>query len=98
VRADVAMGYARTAAFWRERGDLVTALAACAAGLALVVPEPRLEEFHTARAVLLLERGDAELRRGRRAEARAAWQEASAESSDAQVAALVARRLAAGGG
>jgi len=98
VRADVAMAYVRTAAFWRERGDAAAALAACEAGLALVLPEPRMEEFHTARAALLLERGDTELRRGRRAEARGAWEAARAESDDPQVVALVARRLGSGGG
>lgn len=98
VRADVAMAYARTADFWRARGDVLTALAACEAGLALVVPVPRMEEFHVARAALLLARGDAELGRGKRAEARAAWEAARAESSDPQVAALVARRLGASGG
>jgi len=97
VRADVPMGYARTAAFWRERGEIGTALAACEAGLAVSVPEPRLEEFHTARAVLLLERGEVELSRGRRNEARAAWQAAGAESNDPQVAAWVERRLGASG-
>ncbi|MEQ1891206.1 MAG: hypothetical protein ABL998_01585 [Planctomycetota bacterium] len=98
VRADVAMGYARTATFWRARGDPATALEACAAGLALVAPEPRMAEFHTARAALLVERGDAELARGRRSEARTAWEAARAESDDPQVVALVARRLGTGGG
>lgn len=98
VRADVAMGYVRTADFWRARGDLQTALAACEAGLALVVPEPRMEEFHLARAALLIARGDAELGRGRRAEARATWEAARTESGDPRVAELVERRLGLSGG
>jgi hypothetical protein len=98
VRADVAMGYVRTAEFWRGRGDVRTALAACEAGLALVVPEPRMEEFHLARAALLLALGDAELGRGRRTEARAAWEAARAESSAPEVAELVERRLGMTGG
>ncbi len=100
LRADMVQAYARTSRWCRARGFPAQAEEACAQGLALSVPVPRLDEFHLARADLLLERGDLYASLGRLAEARSDWQGAideTAEASDSPPAELARQRLAAFG-
>lgn len=93
VRADVVQAYVRTALWWRAAGHPAAAEQAFAQGLALVVPEPRMEEFHLARAGLWLELGDLRASLGRVEPAREAWQEAGVEAPGSPPAQLAEQRL-----
>jgi hypothetical protein len=95
IRADMVQAYARTSRWCRASGHLARAEEACAEGLALTVPVPRLAEFHLARADLLVERGDLRAVLGRLEEARADWQLAVEESDPSPPATIARQRLAA---
>ncbi|HEX6884556.1 MAG TPA: DUF2723 domain-containing protein [Planctomycetota bacterium] len=93
VRADVVQAYVRTALWWRAAGHPAAAEEAFGQGLALVAPEPRMEEFHLARAGLLLELGDLRASLGRIGPARDAWLEVGVEASGSPPARLAEQRL-----
>jgi len=95
IRADMVQAYARTSRWCRAAGFLAQAEEACEQGLALSVPTPRLEEFHHARADLLLELGDLRSSLGRLEDARAAWQQAIDEAAQSPPAEVARQRLAA---
>jgi len=98
IRADMVQAYARTAQWCRANGFARDAEGACEQGLALSIPDPRLDDFHLARAGLLVELGDVRASLGRVGEARGDWQRALDEVGEADPSppAEVARqRLAA---
>lgn len=95
IRADMVQAYARTSRWCRAAGFIAQAEEACEQGLALSLPAPRLEEFHLARADLLLELGDLRASLGRLEEARLDWQRALDEAPQSPPAELARQRLAA---
>jgi hypothetical protein len=98
IRADMVQAYARTAQWCRANGFPRDAEQACVQGLALSIPDPRLDDFHLARAGLLLELGDLHASLGRLEEARSDWQRTLGEVGEADpspAAELARQRLAA---
>jgi tetratricopeptide (TPR) repeat protein len=97
IRADMVQAYARTARWCRASGFPREAEQAAQQGLALSLPEPRLAEFHLARADLLLELGDLCASLGRLEEARSDWQRVLAEADPSPPAEVARARLASFG-
>jgi hypothetical protein len=95
IRADVANAYLRTAQWCRQNGHPGAAEAAAEQGLELVVPEPRLGDFHLVRAALWLELGDLRFAGGRSSEALTAWRAALAEGVSSTHTELAEKRLVA---
>ena len=97
IRADTPNAYLRTALWCRQNAFQVALEEALREGLAIPIPEPRLDDFHRVRAALWLERGDLEHARGRGAEALSAWRAALEEIETSPHVELARKRLAAFG-
>jgi hypothetical protein len=94
IRAEVVQAYARAGAWLRAEGRAPDAERAYREGLALVTPEPAMEEFESARAALAVALGDLLAGLGRATEAHAIWTEVRARSPSSPAGRRAARRLA----